>query len=96
MFDSVIDQLFIDLVCHDEEVVLHRKICKTAQALFTVHRTRGVVGGADDDALGAGSDGTLNGIQIQLVVVFPDGNENGSGACQLDHLGVADPARNGE
>ena len=77
MLRSIIDQLLIDLVGHNEEIVLHRQCCQLSQALLTVYCPCGVVGGADDDGLGPGGDGLLDGVQIQLIVVLPHRTNTG-------------------
>ena len=96
MLRSVIDQLLIDLVGHDEEIVRHSQRRQLSQALLTVYRPRGVVGGADDDGLGSGGDGLLDGVQIQLIVVLPHWDEHRCRTGQTDHFGIAYPAGDGQ
>ena len=66
------------------------------KALLAVHRPGGVVGRADDDGLCPGGDGVLNRLQVQLVVVRPDRDKHRGCAGQADHLGIADPAGDGQ
>ena len=62
MLCTVIDHFFIDLIGHDKEIVLDRQVGQLPQALLAIHRTGGIVGGADDDGLGARGDSRPDGI----------------------------------
>ena len=53
MFDAVVENLVVDLVGHDDEVVLAGDLNDFEKHVVRVHHARGVVGIDDDDALRA-------------------------------------------
>ena len=72
----IVDQLFIDLIRDDEKVVFLCQSGQMAQAFLTVNCAGGIVGRTDHNGLCAGGDGLLDGLQIQRIVILPDGDEH--------------------
>ena len=75
----VLVQPAIDLVAEDPGVVLGGDVHDLTQALVVQGHADGVVGVGQDDHLGVGVAGLVQGVEIQLVVIL---------GLQLDHAGL--------
>jgi len=58
-----VDQAFVDLVPDDPQVMPFRQLPDAPQELFAVDLSRGVAGGVEQQAHGAGRDGLFQGLQ---------------------------------
>ena len=75
----VLVQPAIDLVAEDPGVVLGGDVHDLTQTLVVQGHADGVVGVGQDDHLGVGVAGLVQGVEIQLIVIL---------GLQLDHAGL--------
>ena len=93
MLLAAVDQLFVDLIGHDVEVVLHGQVRQLLKLLARPHAAVGVGGRVEDKGLGARGDELFKiRHRGQKVLAFRAVQKDRHAPGHADHLRVAHPA----
>ncbi len=89
---SVVEEVLVDFVAHDEDAMFHAKIAQGADFLGGVDASGGIAGGIEDKQPSAGSQGGAELVGGDLEFGAIGGwKDDGGRAGQLHHFGVTQP-----
>jgi hypothetical protein len=82
--ESVVHEVFVDLVGDDDQIVLDGNLADTAEFVVGEHGAGRVVRGVDQQDLGAWGDGGAEFVEVEAVVRGAEGDRDTAAAGEGD------------